>query len=79
MQNIAPFAGMDPIPVVAVPPFLAGLINGLTQEDNLLEFESCIVGAEVLAPELNFSLGRIHSGGKNNDLQALLSLAIVVL
>jgi hypothetical protein len=79
-MNISlPFADMDPIPVVAVPPFLGGLIYGLTEEDNLLELETCIVGAEVLAPEIHFALNRVTHGGKNDDLQALLQIAIIIL
>jgi len=59
---------MDPIPVVSVPPFLGGLIYGLTTLDNLEELNTCIVGAEVLAPELHFALGQVKHGGKNDDI-----------
>lgn len=36
------FSDMAPIPVVAVPPFVGGLVWGLTEEDHLLELETCI-------------------------------------
>ena len=79
MQGLNPFPDMGPIPVLAVPPFLAGLIYGLTEEDQLLEFETCIQGADGLAPELQFIMHQIHHGGKNDDLQAILQVAIIVL
>ena len=67
MNGIIPIP-TEPIPVLAVPPFLAGLIYGMTTEDHLLEITDCYVGAEVLFPELNFALDRVHTGGIDNDI-----------
>lgn len=70
---------MEPIPLISVPYFLSGLIYGMTTEDHLLEIEACYTGAEILFPEIDFIMNRIHQGDKNNDLQAALELGIVVL
>jgi hypothetical protein len=78
MNGIIPHP-TEPIPVVAIPPFLAGLVMGLTKENHLEEIKTCGVGAETLLPELEFSMQRIRMGGKNNDIQALFELGIVVL
>ena len=73
------FRDMEPIPILAVPPFVAGFVWGLAKEDKLLEIQACITGAEVLAPKLEFALNKVEEGGQNNDMQALMELGIVAL
>ena len=67
MNGIVPHP-TEPIPVLAIPPFMAGLIMGLTKENHLEEIATCTTGAETLLPELEFSMQRIRMGGKNNDI-----------
>jgi len=68
-----------PLPIMAVPDFVAGLVYGLTTEDHLTEIEQCFKGGEFMAKEIEYGISDIKAGGWDEDVQAALEFALVAL
>jgi len=67
------------ISAMAVPDFLAGFVYGMVQDNQLVEIEGCAQGWEIMLPEIQTGINDIKAGGWNNDTQAALEFALVIL
>ena len=66
-------------PLNAMPHFLAGLMYGMTAENNLEEIEACFQGGTTMYSEVEFALAELAKGGWDNETQAILEFGIVAL
>lgn len=62
-----------------MPHFIAGIMYGMTTENNLKEIEACYTGAQIMYPEVQYALDEFAKGGWDNELQAIFQLGIVIL
>jgi hypothetical protein len=64
---------------MAVPDLIAGLVYGLTGDNNLTEIEACYQGGVLMENEIVAGIAYIKKGGWDYDVQAGLEFGLVAL
>jgi hypothetical protein len=64
---------------MAIPDLVAGLVYGLTGDNQLTEIEACYQGGEIMEQEIVTGINDIKKGGWDNDTQAALEFGLAVL
>lgn len=64
---------------MAIPDLVAGLVFGLTGDNNLTEIEACFQGGELMETEIKTGIADIKQGGWDEDVQAALNFGLVAL
>lgn len=72
-----------PIPtpptIMAIPDFVAGLMYGLTMDNNLDLIEHCWTAGTVVDEDLMIGIQDLHHGGLDWEIQAILEFGLAAL